>query len=43
MVYKADHTGPNNQFGGLNEGFCMVVYQVLIASMVKNEPTNAAR
>jgi hypothetical protein len=43
MVYNAVQTGPKSQFGGLKEGFWIVVYHVLIASMVKNEPTNAAR
>ncbi len=34
MAYNKLQTGPNIQFGGLNEGLLMELYQFVIASVV---------
>lgn len=42
-IYSTVHTGPNAQFGGVNEGFSSWAYHVGIAYMVKKEPITPAR
>lgn len=37
-IYSTVHTGPNTQFGGLNDGRANVAYHVGIAETVKNDP-----
>jgi len=37
-----DHTGPNNQFGGVNGGLFRVAYHVGIAGVVNSEPIKPA-
>jgi hypothetical protein len=39
-MYNIVHTGPNNQFGGLNEGLTNPEYQVVIEGVVKIDPIN---
>jgi len=38
-VYKAVHTGPNIQDGGLKEGLIKVAYHVEMELTVKMDPT----
>jgi hypothetical protein len=42
-VYKTDHTGPNNQEGGLNDGLFIVMYQVCTDWNVAQDPKNATK
>ena len=42
-MYKAVHTGPKIQFGGLNAGLFSEAYQVAMEGVVKTEPINPAR
>jgi hypothetical protein len=41
-VYKVIHTGAKTQFGGANDGFFKLLYQVGIDGNVKNEPIKPA-
>jgi hypothetical protein len=41
-VYKVIHTGAKTQFGGENDGFFKLLYQVGIDGNVKNEPIKPA-
>jgi hypothetical protein len=42
MRYNADQTGPNTQFGGVQEGLTKPAYQVGIEGVVKSDPTKPA-
>jgi hypothetical protein len=41
-VYNVIQTGPKIQFGGANEGFLRLLYQVEIDENVKNDPIKPA-